>query len=100
MKVKLIYIAGFARSGTTILGNMLGELDGFVHVGELYRMWRRASQLRDRCGCGEPLEECSLWSQAIPAIASEVHEGRSGEHTSVRDLAARARGEMTFSVNT
>lgn len=64
--IKLIYILGFARSGTTILGNLLGEVEGFVHVGELCRLWRRAAFLRDRCGCDRKMIECPLWSRAIP----------------------------------
>lgn len=64
--IKLIYILGFARSGTTILGNLLGEVDGFVHVGELCRLWRRAAFLRDRCGCDRQMVDCPLWSQVIP----------------------------------
>jgi hypothetical protein len=77
VNLKLIYIQGFARSGTTILGNLLGELGGFIHVGELYRLWRRAAYSRDRCGCGMDLEVCPLWSRAIETAFS----GSSGNGT-------------------
>ncbi|MGC2329908.1 MAG: hypothetical protein WA581_00505 [Candidatus Acidiferrales bacterium] len=38
-KIKILYIASFSRSGTTILGNVLGEVNGFFHDGELWQPW-------------------------------------------------------------
>jgi hypothetical protein len=65
--VKVLHIVGSVRTGSTIVGNVLGELDGFFHVGELYNLWQNF--LRERlCGCGRMLVECPIWS--------EVHRGR------------------------
>jgi hypothetical protein len=74
-EIKLIYILGFARSGTTVLGNLLGEVEGFVHVGELCRLWRRAAFARDRCGCEKKMVDCPLWSRVIPDAFARL-EGR------------------------
>ncbi len=33
--VKVLYIAGWQRSGTTVAGNVLGSTPGAMHIGEL-----------------------------------------------------------------
>ena len=38
-KVKVLYVMGHGGSGSTILGNVLGELNGFFHAGELDTLW-------------------------------------------------------------
>lgn len=67
--VKLVYITGTGRSGTTLLGRLLGEAEGFVHVGEAMGYFFDASR-HDRpisCACGRGARECAFWS-SIPAI--------------------------------
>lgn len=65
MKIKILYIAGFGRNGSTILGNILGEMDGFFHAGELNFVWERNLLENRRCGCGEPFRECELWNRVF-----------------------------------
>ncbi|HEX2051226.1 MAG TPA: sulfotransferase [Actinomycetota bacterium] len=72
--VTVLYFMGWTRSGTTILGNVLNEIDGFVHVGELHFLWLNGvlgTGTNRMCGCGDELTRCSLWSAVLDA-------GRSG----------------------
>ena len=62
-QVKVLYFAGWGRSGTTLLGNILGQLDGYHNVGELYYLWDRGLQDGQPCGCGETLHECPVWRE-------------------------------------
>jgi hypothetical protein len=64
---KVLYIAGWGRSGTTLLGNLLGQVDGFVSTGELHQIWRRGLLEGRACGCGLPLQECPVWQQTFEA---------------------------------
>jgi hypothetical protein len=64
--VKVLYIAGSSRCGSTILGNILGELDGFFNGGEIRFLWSRALQGR-RCGCQRPVDECPVWKSVLPS---------------------------------
>lgn len=67
-----MYILGTSRSGSTILDNILGEIGGFVSVGELRSLWRRT--LEDRlCGCGSPLVSCPFWTQVRGAAEANVY---------------------------
>lgn len=59
----VLYVGGVIRSGSTLLHRMLGELPGFVAVGELVHLWRYSLPLDHDCGCGEPFSTCPFWSQ-------------------------------------
>lgn len=64
--MKILYIAGAGRSGSTILANILGEVDGFCSVGEIRHVWD--GLINDWfCGCGAPLRECSFWTRVVSA---------------------------------
>ena len=48
----VVYIAGSGRSGSTLLERALGEIPGFVNVGELIDLYRRVADHGELCGCG------------------------------------------------
>ncbi len=75
-KIKLLYIAGSGRSGTTMLARLLGELDGFVNVGEAARyLFDAPMQARQvPCGCGRAVSQCAFWKEKVQAIAPELAE--------------------------
>jgi hypothetical protein len=64
--VKVCYIAGAGRSGTTLLDVMLGELDGFFSAGELRWLWFGVLN-GWRCGCGSRVRDCPVWSAVLDA---------------------------------
>lgn len=78
--LKIVYIAGWLRSGSTIIGSVLGEVPGFFHVGELHFLWKNAAGrgANTLCGCGRALIECPLWSAILPlrrppGMSAEAH---------------------------
>jgi hypothetical protein len=64
-KIKVLYIAGWSRSGSTILGNILGQIDGFFHVGELRYIWERGFIENWLCGCGVRFSDCEMWKAIL-----------------------------------
>jgi hypothetical protein len=64
-KVKVLYLTGFGRSGSTILGNILGQIDGFFHIGEVYSLWYDIPIGEMPCGCGIPLRRCTVWKKIL-----------------------------------
>lgn len=62
---KVLYLAGWQRSGSTILSNILGQLPGFFSGGELYYFWPHAAKDKVLCGCGAPFRECALWREVM-----------------------------------
>ena len=63
---KVIYICGASRGGTTILGRLLGSMDGHVFAGEVRHLWRGVLSGR-ACGCGAPHRDCELWGRVLDA---------------------------------
>ena len=64
-RVKVLFIMGHGSSGTTILGNALGEADGVFHAGELRTIWAEGLAGTQTCGCGLPLATCPVWSAVV-----------------------------------
>lgn len=63
--VKVFYLAGFGRSGTTIMANILGQAEGLVSVGELYMMWETALVRPNACGCRSLVPDCPFWTEVF-----------------------------------
>ena len=61
--MKIIYIAGDGRSGSTLLDSILSNIDGSLSVGECHRFWIRFYEGETRCACGEIITECELWNK-------------------------------------
>ena len=69
--VKVLYIAGVGRSGSTLLERMLGAVPGSVNAGELNAIFSRVAPQDQRCGCGEPFSRCPFWT----AVGTEAFGG-------------------------
>jgi hypothetical protein len=64
-RVKVLYVVGLGRSGSTILSNSLGQIGGYFSAGELNFIWKH-NVLEDRlCGCGRAFHECPVWTRVI-----------------------------------
>lgn len=87
--VTVVSVTGWCRNGSTILGNVLGEVPGFVHIGELHFLWKNAIGLgvNDLCGCGATLTTCPIWSGVLAAGVGDGHGLR--EHA--QSVIARQR---------
>lgn len=72
--IKVLYISGAGRSGTTVLSAILGELQGFFFAGELVQLWAKLGIPGWLCGCGEGLEACEVWRgvrRAYPDVGDQ-----------------------------
>ncbi len=67
-RVRVLYIMGWGRSGSTILDNLLGAVDGLFSMGELHYFWERSVLVGRSCGCGRPVTECEVWSKVLRAM--------------------------------
>jgi hypothetical protein len=63
--VKVLYIDGQGRSGSTLLHNVLGQVEGFFAAGELREIWKRISANDRTCGCGNLVNECDVWKGVL-----------------------------------
>jgi hypothetical protein len=63
--ITVLYIAGYERSGSTVLTKALGEMPGVFAAGELRNIWQRSFIDNIPCGCGQPFSDCELWNAII-----------------------------------
>lgn len=75
---RVLYIAGWGRSGSTLLTALLDQLPGAFGAGEVRSLWARGALAGRRCGCGRPVPHCPIWGPVLdrlrdaPMAAAEV----------------------------
>ena len=62
---RVLYIGGSGRSGSTLLARLLGEVEGFVSVGELRYVWKRGFVHNHLCECGQSFRDCPFWAEVV-----------------------------------
>ena len=71
---RVLFVAGWGRSGSTLLDRMLGQVPGVFSAGELRDIWQRGVREDRLCGCGAPFGDCDVWRKV-----GEVAFGGWGE---------------------
>ena len=66
--VKVVYIAGIGRSGSTLLARALGGADGLTAAGEAMHFFGRGLTNNELCGCGRPVRDCPLWGRVADRL--------------------------------
>jgi hypothetical protein len=95
-KIKLLYIAGPTRSGSTILSNILGGIEGFFNAGELIDFWDRGIASNGLCSCGEVVRQCKLWKPILDEMVENHKSIDINEMIGLRDKLAHSRLVMRF----
>lgn len=70
--MRVLYIGGAGRSGSTLLGNILGCRSGMFHAGEVTHLWRRGVLEDQLCGCGEPYSRCPFWTEVAARLSDAL----------------------------
>ncbi len=65
--IRLLFVGGYGRSGSTLLDRLLGEVDGVCSLGEVRHIWKEGLVENRRCGCGAAFSDCSRWGAVIEA---------------------------------
>lgn len=64
-RTSVIYVLGTAHGATSILGRLLGIMEGATYAGELRRLWSKGFRPGRTCGCGKPHRDCEIWSKLL-----------------------------------
>ena len=72
--VKILYIAGFERSGSTIVNRILGQIEGFIACGELRDTWQNGLISNVSCTCGVKFRECETWQKIINQGFGDINQ--------------------------
>jgi hypothetical protein len=64
--VKILYVCGYGRSGSTLLDVVLGNHPAFFGAGELASIFQEMAEAQTRlCSCGRKYIECPFWSRIV-----------------------------------
>lgn len=90
-KIKIICIVGTGKSGSTLLGKLLGQVEGFTDIGELINIDQQFAR-GQKCACGVPAHECSFWSSAVASAFGGIEglDKRRWQRLKTRYLPALA----------
>lgn len=67
-KTRILYVGGWGRSGSTLVGQLLGAREGCFSVGEARFLWDRGILENQLCSCGQPFRECPFWDRVGDAF--------------------------------
>jgi hypothetical protein len=90
-KVKVLYIAGGWRSGSTLFSHVLSQIDGIFSVGEPMFMWEDNFILNRLCGCMTPAKECEVWRGVMNEAYGGIDLAHAEEMSRLRRSLTRTR---------
>jgi hypothetical protein len=100
-RLRVVYIAGWGRSGSTLLENVLSHDGRAASIGESFQLWSTRSELARHCSCGELLERCPVWSRVQrgvtddwPGLVAEMVRHRSALR--IRNLRRIVSGDENW----
>jgi hypothetical protein len=108
--LRVVYLGGLGRSGSTLLERLLAELPGVSALGETVHMWQRGVVENERCGCGAEFGTCDFWSQVgkaafdgwdnvsvqrIAELRASTDRTRFIPRLAAAELPARMQGALT-----
>ena len=96
---RILYLAGWGRSGSTLIARALGGIDGWCTVGEARRVWDFGVIRNEACSCGAPFHDCPFWSDIFQrafdgmdsAMATRMVQAQSRIHTWQMAMLPRSR---------
>ena len=89
--LRVIYIVGAGRSGSTVLDTVLGNHPEAISVGELSNLHRSAWVNNEFCACGEPASDCGFWSDVRSDWLASTPGASVEEYLELRDRFERFR---------
>ena len=83
--MKVLFITAFGRSGTTLVDQILGQVDGFHSLGEAQYVWDRGLERNLLCSCGSAFRECPLWGPLAGELAAGLDDDALRSLARLRD---------------
>ncbi len=65
--LKIVYVLGRGRSGSTFIEHVISHDCGVVQLGEV-RLWPKCYVDTHMCSCGQPKTDCAFWQPVIDTL--------------------------------
>ncbi|MCA9263634.1 MAG: sulfotransferase [Planctomycetales bacterium] len=88
-KSKIVYVAGYGRSGSTLLDSALGNHADILGAGELTWLFQYAADAAS-CTCGAPLMTCEIWREVLRRVVPSL------EHDELQRVARESAAAERF----
>ena len=92
--IRVVYVMGAGRSGSTVLDTILNNHEDVIGVGELVHLFIDGSAQKENCSCGETRDACEIWksvrerwSELTGLSSITEHERLMTKFTRVQRLA-------------
>lgn len=90
--IRIIYIMGSSKSGSTILGGIFGMHPSTFNGGELVQLGLKDDPMGESiCSCGQKVGECPLWSDVYEEWLHAIHPLDHGRYRELVDKFERIR---------
>jgi hypothetical protein len=91
--LKVVYIAGDGRSGSTLLDRLIGAYPGVLSCGELGNLLTSTGSMDEYCACGARARECLFWrevmrqwSSLVPGFSRQEYQALQQRYERLRSL--------------
>jgi hypothetical protein len=95
-RLTVLFVGGLGRSGSTLINRMLGQLPGFVSVGEVREVWERGFLRNHLCGCGQPFRQCPFWTAVTANAFGDLSPAGAERVLRLKDVWDRHRFAPLF----
>lgn len=92
---KVLYIAGYGRSGSTVLDIVLGNHPEVVSVGEVRHLFDDWNNPDRCCACGQRYPECTFWQELAGKVEFSEELRRAVQEVERRSWGASIAGRIS-----
>lgn len=89
--LRVIYIAGDGRSGSTLLDRLIGAYPGVFSCGELGNLLQSTASSEQLCACGESARACGFWHEVLRCWSVMVPDFTEREYRGLQRRYERLR---------
>ncbi|MCA9774176.1 MAG: sulfotransferase [Myxococcales bacterium] len=89
--VRVIYVTGYGRSGSTVLDMILDNHPEVMGLGELVNLPQAVWINGEYCACGQPGRTCGFWSEVRRIWSKETGVEDLGEYLTLQRRFGRLR---------
>lgn len=95
--LRIGYVTGYGRSGSTVLDIVLGEHTQLFGAGELTNFSRRVWPNNEYCSCGATVRDCPFWSVVAQAFLARFGQNAFADYAKLQSrfesltIVARSR---------
>lgn len=112
--MKILYLAGYGRSGSTVFERILGQHPSIVATGEISNF---DEAVEEECSCGDWVKSCELWqpileeyleskdttnsrwTRTVKSLVGNVHAAGVKNMHLLLDLLAKAQPQKHYAID-